>query len=56
MLNLPVGEKSPDHFDVAVRDLELSVAAFVLAKLTDIRQTSAVEASSGARVLRTEVA
>jgi hypothetical protein len=43
-------------FDVAVRDLELAVAAFVLAKLTEIRETSAVESSSGARVLRTEVA
>lgn len=30
-------------FDVAVRDLELAVAAFVLAKLTEIRQLSAVE-------------
>jgi hypothetical protein len=43
-------------FDVAVRDLELAVAAFVLAKLTEIRETSAVESSSGARVLRAEVA
>jgi hypothetical protein len=43
-------------FDVAVRDLELAVAAFVLAKLTEIRETNAVESSSGARVLRTEVA
>jgi hypothetical protein len=43
-------------FDVAVRDLELAVAAFVLAKLTEIRESSAVESSSGARVLRTEVA
>ena len=41
---------------VAVRDLELAVAAFVLAKLTEIRETSAVESSRGARVLRTEVA
>jgi hypothetical protein len=39
-----------------VRDLELAVAAFVLAKLTEIRESSAVESSSGARVLRTEVA
>jgi hypothetical protein len=43
-------------FDIAVRDLELAVAAFVLAKLTEIRESSTVEASSGARVLRTEVA
>lgn len=43
-------------FDVAVRDLELAVAAFVLAKLTEIRETSAVESSSGARALRAEVA
>ena len=31
-------------FDVAVRDLELAVAAFVLAKLTEIRESSVVEA------------
>jgi hypothetical protein len=43
-------------FDIAVRDLELAVAAFVLAKLTEIRESSAVEQGSGARVLRTEVA
>ena len=43
-------------FDVAVRDLELAVAAFVLAKLTEIRESSAVEQGSGARVLQTEVA
>jgi uncharacterized membrane protein YphA (DoxX/SURF4 family) len=43
-------------FDIAVRDLELAVAAFVLAKLTEIRESSAVEQGSGARVLRPEVA
>ena len=43
-------------FDVAVRDLELAVAAFVLARLTEIRETSAVESSSGARAMRAEVA
>ena len=43
-------------FDVAVRDLELAVAAFVLAKLTEIRGSRAVEQGSGPRVLRAEVA
>jgi uncharacterized membrane protein YphA (DoxX/SURF4 family) len=43
-------------FDIAVRDVELAIAAFVLAKLTEIRESSAVEQGSGARVLRTEVA
>jgi hypothetical protein len=43
-------------FDVAVRDLELAVAAFVLAKLTEIRESSTVEAGSHARTLRAEVA
>jgi uncharacterized membrane protein YphA (DoxX/SURF4 family) len=39
-------------FDVAVRDLELAIAAFVLAKLTEIRESSAVGAGSTSRVLR----
>ena len=39
-------------FDVAVRDVELAVAAFVLAKLTEIRESSAVQAGSTSRVLR----
>jgi hypothetical protein len=39
-----------------VRDLELAVAAFVLAKLTEIRESSTVEAGSHARTLRAEVA
>jgi len=43
-------------FDIAVRDLELAVAAFVLAKLTEIRESSTVESRSAARTLRTEVA
>jgi hypothetical protein len=43
-------------FDVAVRDVELAIAAFVLAKLTEIRESSAVEQGSGAPVLRREVA
>lgn len=43
-------------FDIAVRDLELAVAAFVLAKLTEIRESSAVESGNGARPLRAEVA
>src|SRR6476646_527507 len=48
---------TPGHFfDVAVRALELALAAFVLAKLTEIRESSAVEAGSGARALRTELA
>jgi uncharacterized membrane protein YphA (DoxX/SURF4 family) len=43
-------------FDVAVRDVELAIAAFVLAKLTEIRESSAVGAAIGSRPLRTEVA
>jgi hypothetical protein len=45
-------------FDVAVRDLELAVAAFVLAKLTEIRESRAVEGEtkSGVRELRAKVA
>lgn len=39
-------------FDVAVRDVELAIAAFVLAKLTEIRESSAVEAGSSPRVVR----
>lgn len=35
-------------FDIAVRDVELALAAFVLAKLTEIRETAAVEQTSGA--------
>jgi uncharacterized membrane protein YphA (DoxX/SURF4 family) len=34
-------------FDIAVRDLELAVAAFVLAKLTEIRESSVVETRGG---------
>jgi uncharacterized membrane protein YphA (DoxX/SURF4 family) len=40
-------------FDVAVRDLELAVAAFVLAKLTEIREASAVEFERAPQRLRT---
>ena len=44
------GDTALGHFfDVAVRDLELAVAAFVLAKLTEIRKSAAVEARSGAQ-------
>jgi len=43
-------------FDVAVRDLELAVAAFVLAKLTEIRESSAVGTGGGSRALRADVA
>jgi uncharacterized membrane protein YphA (DoxX/SURF4 family) len=43
-------------FDIAVRDLELAVAAFVLAKLTEIRESSTAEAKSPSRALQTEVA
>ena len=43
-------------FDVAVRDLELAVAAFVLAKLTEIRKSSAVESEGLERQMRAEVA
>ena len=42
-------------FDIAVRDLELAVAAFVLAKLTEIRESSALEGSSS-RGMRADVA
>src|SRR5215471_15183889 len=38
-------------FDVAVRDVELAIAAFVLAKLTEIREASAVETERVARRL-----
>jgi uncharacterized membrane protein len=41
-------------FDIAVRDLELSVAAFVLARLTEIRESSAVETRSGSGAMRAE--
>lgn len=34
-------------FDIAVRDVELALAAFVLAKLTEARKTIAVEHESG---------
>jgi uncharacterized membrane protein YphA (DoxX/SURF4 family) len=40
-------------FDIAVRDLELAVAAFVLAKLTEIRESSAVEFERAPQRLRT---
>jgi uncharacterized membrane protein YphA (DoxX/SURF4 family) len=43
-------------FDVAVRDLELAVAAFVLAKLTEITESRAVEVESGVREMRAKVA
>jgi uncharacterized membrane protein YphA (DoxX/SURF4 family) len=45
-------------FDVAVRDLELAVAAFVLAKLTEITESRAVEveSASGVREMRAKVA
>jgi uncharacterized membrane protein YphA (DoxX/SURF4 family) len=43
-------------FDVAVRDLELAVAAFVLAQLTEIRESSAVETQDMTRRLRTDAA
>jgi len=43
-------------FDVAVRDLELAVAAFVLAKLTEIRESSSAESERGAKELRTTMA
>lgn len=43
-------------FDVAVRDLELAVAAFVLAKLTEIRESSAAETLSESKPLQTRVA
>ena len=37
-------------FDVAVRDVELALAAFVLAKLTEVRETAAVEQTSSSSV------
>ncbi|HEY1940446.1 MAG TPA: hypothetical protein VGJ33_21140 [Candidatus Angelobacter sp.] len=43
-------------FDIAVRDLELAIAAFVLAKLTEIRESSAVETQAASSRLRTELA
>jgi uncharacterized membrane protein YphA (DoxX/SURF4 family) len=43
-------------FDIAVRDLALAVAAFVLAKLTEIRESSTAEVESKSRVLRAEIA
>lgn len=43
-------------FDIAVRDLELALAASVLAKLTEIRECCVVEEGSGVRALRAEVA
>jgi uncharacterized membrane protein YphA (DoxX/SURF4 family) len=39
-------------FDIAVRDLELAVAAFVLAKLTEVRQLGAVETHRRSEALR----
>ena len=39
-------------FDIAVRDIELAIAAFVLAKLTEIRESSMMEAGSSPRVVR----
>jgi uncharacterized membrane protein YphA (DoxX/SURF4 family) len=36
-------------FDVAVRDIGLSLGAFTLAKLTEVRQTASVEASGPER-------
>ncbi len=44
------------YFDIAVRDLELAVAAFVLAKLTEIREASTVEAKSVSRQMHAEIA
>ena len=38
-------------FDVAVRDLELAVAAFVLAKMTEAREESPATSESRARSL-----
>jgi uncharacterized membrane protein YphA (DoxX/SURF4 family) len=43
-------------FDIAVRDVELAIAAFVLAKLTEIRESSVVEAGISAQVVRPKVA
>jgi uncharacterized membrane protein YphA (DoxX/SURF4 family) len=43
-------------FDVAVRDVELAIAAFVLAKLTEIRESSVVEAGISPQVVRPKVA
>jgi uncharacterized membrane protein YphA (DoxX/SURF4 family) len=44
------------YFDIVVRDLELAVAAFVLAKLTEIRESSAVKSENVERQMRAEVA
>lgn len=43
-------------FDVAVRDLELAVAAFVLAKLTEVRESSTVESANAVTEMRTKLA
>jgi uncharacterized membrane protein YphA (DoxX/SURF4 family) len=43
-------------FDIAVRDLELAVASFVLARLTEIRESSVAETQSVSRPLRAEIA
>lgn len=43
-------------FDIAVRDLELAVAAFVLAKLTEVREESVVETERTPKSLRAEIA
>lgn len=37
-------------FDIAVRDVELALAAFVLAKLTEVRESAVVEQASTASV------
>jgi len=37
------------YFDVAVRDVEMALAAFVLARLTEVRQESLQAAPSGLR-------
>lgn len=47
---------SGHFFDIAVRDAELAVAAFVLAKMTEARQESAATTQSRVRALRTETA
>lgn len=43
-------------FDVAVRDAELAVAAFVLAKLTEIRESSALRTHSEPTPLQARIA
>jgi uncharacterized membrane protein YphA (DoxX/SURF4 family) len=43
-------------FDVAVRDVELAVAAFVLAKLTEIRESSAAENERSPITLQSRIA